>query len=93
MNRTEIEEYVQRMRDHDWWWDMTDDYSVYERERENANALIAEAVADPDKLTIYNAFQRAANERAPRPTAADFLPPEDLHPILAQDTNGQIRFA
>ena len=67
------EEYYERLSTHDWFYYMSDDYSVYKNGRVNQSELYSIAETDDELMGMYNEWLEWCNgtyrgERPDRPT-------------------------
>jgi hypothetical protein len=51
-----LTDYERRLKDHDWYYMMSDDPSVYERGLTNHRRLLAEANTSPEHQALYQRY-------------------------------------
>lgn len=62
------EEFFTKCANHDWYYDYSDDHSVWRRGQAAQEILMAEAAKDPAKAKIYADWKKYINNRdLPKP--------------------------
>jgi hypothetical protein len=68
--KAEYMDYASRCKKADWYYDYSDDHSVYTRGRNEIGGLQAEAKADPIKQQLYDALKNSGWKNGPTPEQA-----------------------
>lgn len=73
--KSELQLYFERCKIFDWYYEFSDDGSVYNRGRDTKMKLLSEADGDPIKMKIFMAWQNHmfsgssfGTEKIPEPT-------------------------
>ena len=69
-----IREYFNRLRNHDWYYDYSDDHSVWKRGNESRDRLLNTAAENTQYKEMYNEFVKwMRQERDAIPMIEEFL--------------------
>ena len=67
-----IGEYFNRLSNHDWYYDYSDDHSVWKRGNEYRDRLLNTAAEHPTYKKMYNEFVNWMRSNRERPVVTEF---------------------
>ena len=67
-----IGEYFNRLSNHDWYYDYSDDHSVWKRGSANRDRLLNTAAEHPTYKEMYNEFVNWMRANRERPVVTEF---------------------
>jgi 6-phosphogluconate dehydrogenase (decarboxylating) len=67
-----IGEYFNRLSNHDWYYDYSDDHSVWKRGSANRDRLLNTAAEHPNYKKMYNEFVNWMRSNRERPVVTEF---------------------
>ena len=68
-----IGEYFNRLTNHDWYYNYSDDHSVWKRGNEYRDRLLNTAAEHPTYQKMYNAFAESCHTDKERPTLEECI--------------------
>ena len=67
-----VDKFIKMLENHDWWSDMSDDHSVWQRGRDEYARINDIACSDPKLAEVFSAWMDYRNMERSRPTAEEF---------------------
>lgn len=68
-----IREYFDELSNHDWYYDYSDDHSVWKRGSANRDRLMNTAAKDSHYKKMYSEFSKWTQQKRERPTIEEFI--------------------
>lgn len=68
-----IREYYNELNSHDWWYEYSDDFSVYRKGNDRENFLRNKSSLNNEHFVLYHTFMNWKNGKRERPVIEEFL--------------------